>query len=70
MVNLDLMSEGHHRMFMQTYEVTTGTGIGPTVLTDVGILVLCMFQEITHGVNLINLCDCFLPAGLLSSVTD
>lgn len=51
------MSEGHHRMFMQTYEVTTGTGIWPTVLTDVGIFVLGLFYEITHGVNLINLCD-------------
>lgn len=57
-------------MFMQTYEVTTGTGILPTVLTDVGILVLCMFHEITHGVNLINLCDRFLPAGLLSYITN
>lgn len=60
------MSEGHHCMFMQTYEVSTGTGIWPTVLMDVGILVLGRFYEITHGVNLINLCDCFLGAGLLS----
>lgn len=55
-------------MFMQTYEVITGTGIWPTVLTDMGIFVLCLFYETTHGVYLINLCDCFLGAGLLSLV--
>lgn len=62
------MSEGQHGMFMQTHEVSTGTGIWPTVLTDVGILVLGLFYEITHVVNLINLCDHFLGACLPSSM--